>query len=153
MAQESAGLLLFRVQVERVEVFLAHPGGPFWARRDEGAWTVPKGLVEPGEDALDAAIREFEEETGIRPEGPYLALGSVRLKSGKRIHGWAWEGDADPGAVRSNEVEIEWPRRSGRYLTFPEVDRCAWYSVSEARRKMNPAQAAFLDRLADARRR
>lgn len=152
MAQESAGLLLFRTQSDRIEVFLAHPGGPFWARRDDGAWTVPKGLVEPGEEPLAAAIREFEEETGIRPKGPYLPLGSVRLKSGKRIHGWAWEGDADPAAVHSNEVEMEWPRRSGRFIMFPEVDRCAWYGVGEARRKMNPAQAAFLDRLADARR-
>ena len=142
----SAGLLLFRRR-GGVEVFLAHPGGPFWSDRDDGAWTVPKGLVEPGEDPLAAAAREFEEETGIRPTGPYLPLGSVRLKSGKVVHAWAWEGDADPDRVTSNRMSVEWPPRSGRRVSFPEVDRCAWFDPAVARVKLNPAQAEFIDRL------
>lgn len=149
-SSESAGLLLYRRTRDRLEVFLAHPGGPFWARRDAGAWTIPKGLIEPGEDPLTAAVREFEEETGIRPEGPYTPLGSVRLRSRKVIHAWAWEGDADPGQVTSNEIEVEWPRGSGRTIRFPEVDRCAWFDVDEARRRMNPAQSELLDRLTGA---
>jgi predicted NUDIX family NTP pyrophosphohydrolase len=99
-----------------LEVFLAHPGGPFWKARDLGAWTVPKGLVEKGEDPLAAAIREFEEETGVRPEGPFLPLGSIRQKAGKLVHAWAWEGEADPRQVRSNLMRTEWPRGSGRWL-------------------------------------
>ncbi|HEX5725103.1 MAG TPA: NUDIX domain-containing protein, partial [Longimicrobiaceae bacterium] len=140
-------LLLFRRAGGGVEVFLAHPGGPFWARRDEGAWTIPKGLVEEGEDPLAAACREFEEETGIRPAGPFLDLGTVRQKAGKTVRAWAWEGDADPDAVRSNEARTEWPRGSGRWLTFPEVDRCAWFDPATARLKINPAQAELVTRL------
>lgn len=143
----SAGLLLFRRGPGGVEVFLAHPGGPFWARRDTGAWTVPKGLVEEGEDALAAAIREFEEETGIVPRAPWLELGEVRQKAGKRVRAWAWEGDADPDAIVSNTSRVEWPRGSGRWITFPEVDRCAWLSPAAAREKINPAQAELIDRL------
>ena len=143
----SAGLLLFRRGPGGLEVFLAHPGGPFWADKDAGAWTVPKGLVEPGEDPLAAACREFEEETGVRPRGPYLPLGSVRQKAGKVIHAWAWEGDADPAGVTSNPTRVEWPRGSGRWLTFPEVDRCGWFAPPAAREKLNPAQAEFIDRL------
>ena len=112
-ANESAGLLLFRRGAGGLEVFLAHPGGPFWADRDDGAWTIPKGVIDPGEDALAAARREFEEETGIRPAGPFLPLGSVRQKAGKLVHAWAWEGDADPAAVTSNTMKVEWPRGSG----------------------------------------
>lgn len=144
----SAGLLLFRRKgAGRVEVFLAHPGGPFWARRDEGAWTIPKGGVEPGESPLDAARREFVEETGIEPGSEFIPLGSVRQRAGKIVHAWAWEGDADPAAIASNTTETEWPRGSGRHITYPEVDRCAWFSPEEARRRMNAAQAAFVDRL------
>jgi predicted NUDIX family NTP pyrophosphohydrolase len=143
----SAGLLLYRRVGTGLEVFLAHPGGPFWSRRDAGAWTIPKGLVEPGEDPLAAACREFEEETGIRPVGPFLPLGEVRQKAGKVVRVWAWEGDADSAAVRSNTARTEWPRGSGRWLTFPEVDRCAWYAPAEAREKINPAQAELLERL------
>jgi predicted NUDIX family NTP pyrophosphohydrolase len=145
--RESAGLLLYRRTTGGLEVFLAHPGGPFWKSRDAGAWTIPKGEVDEGEEPLAAAVREFEEETGIRPDGPFLSLGSVRQKAGKLVHAWAWEGDADADAVRSNEVRTEWPRGSGKWLVFPEVDRCAWFSPSAAREKINPAQAELIGRL------
>jgi predicted NUDIX family NTP pyrophosphohydrolase len=143
----SAGLLLYRRPRGRLELFLAHPGGPFWRGRDLGAWTIPKGLVAPGEALLDAARREFVEETGIVPHEPFLPLGSVRQKAGKVIHAWAWEGDADPAAIVSNTTSCEWPRGSGRSLTFPEVDRCAWFEPGAARAKLNPAQAELIDRL------
>ena len=143
----SAGLLLFRRSGDTLEVFLAHPGGPFWRDRDAGAWTIPKGVVEEGEDLLDAARREFEEETSVHPLGPFLPLGSVRQKAGKTIHAWAWEGDADPTAIASNTMRTEWPRGSGRWIEFPEVDRCAWFDPATAREKMNPAQAELVDRL------
>lgn len=143
----SAGLLLFRRKDDQVEVFLAHPGGPFWRQRDLGSWTIPKGVIEPGEDPLDAARREFEEETGIRPTGPFLPLGSVRQKAGKTVHAWAWEGDADPAAIQSNEMEVEWPRGSGRWRRYPEVDRCGWYDPTAARSRINSAQAELIDRL------
>jgi predicted NUDIX family NTP pyrophosphohydrolase len=143
----SAGLLLFRRSGKGLEVFLAHPGGPFWSGRDLGAWTVPKGLVEDGEDPLATAVREFEEETGIQPEEPFLPLDSVRQKVGKLVHAWAWEGEADPRRVRSNSMRAEWPRGSGRWLTFPEVDRCEWFDARSARHKINPAQAELIDRL------
>lgn len=146
-ASESAGLLLFRRRGGTLEVFLAHPGGPFWKNRDAGAWTIPKGLPYDGEEALAAARREFEEETGIVPREPFIPLGSIRQKAGKTVHAWAWAGDADPDAVASNEVRAEWPRGSGRWLTFPEVDRCAWFTSDAAREKINPAQAALIDRL------
>lgn len=143
----SAGLLLFRRSRDELEVFLAHPGGPFWRTRDLGAWTVPKGLLNQGEDPLAAAIREFEEETAIRPAGPFLPLGSVRQKAGKLVHAWTWEGEADPLWVRSNLMRAEWPRGSGRWLTFPEVDRCERFDTHDARQKINPAQAELIDRL------
>jgi len=143
----SAGLLLFRRPRGELEVFLAHPGGPFWEGRDLGAWTIPKGLVERGEDPLATAVREFEEETGIRPEGPFVPLGSVRQKAGKLVHAWAWEGEADARRVRSNTMRVELPRGSGRWLTIPEVDRCEWFDAERARKKINPAQAELIDRL------
>ena len=143
----SAGLLLFRRSRGTLEIFLAHPGGPFWKDRDTGAWTIPKGIVEDGEDLLDAARREFQEETNIHPLGPFLPLGSVRQKAGKTIHAWAWEGEADPATVVSNTMRTEWPRGSGRWIEFPEVDRCAWFNPHTAREKMNPAQAELVDRL------
>jgi predicted NUDIX family NTP pyrophosphohydrolase len=146
-ANLSAGLLLFRRRGEGLEVFLAHPGGPFWRNRDEAAWTIPKGLVGPGEDLLAAACREFEEETSIKPQGPFLPLGSIRQKAGKVIHAWAWEGDADASQAKSNITRTEWPRGSGRWITYPEVDRCEWFGTTTARQKMNPAQAEFIDRL------
>ncbi len=143
----SAGLLLYRRLNGKLEVFLAHPGGPFWARRDEGAWTIPKGGVEAGEDALDAARREFQEETGITPAGDFVPLGSIRQRAGKVVHAWAWEGDADASTITSNTTQTEWPRGSGRRITYPEVDRCAWFTPEEARRRMNAAQAEFIERL------
>jgi predicted NUDIX family NTP pyrophosphohydrolase len=149
-ASVSAGLLLYRRAGGRLEVFLAHPGGPFWQRKDTGAWTIPKGAIEPGESPLAAACREFQEETGLAPQGPFLELGSIRQKAGKVIHAWAWEGDADPAAIRSNSMETEWPRGSGRMIRFPEVDRCAWFEPAAARIRINPAQAELIDRLESA---
>jgi predicted NUDIX family NTP pyrophosphohydrolase len=143
----SAGLLLFRRPARGLELFLAHPGGPFWRGRDLGAWTIPKGLVAPGEELLDAARREFAEETGITPREPFMPLGSVRQKAGKVIHAWAWEGDADPATIVSNTTKYEWPRGSGRWVDFPEVGRCAWFSPDAARSRLNPAQAELIDRL------
>jgi predicted NUDIX family NTP pyrophosphohydrolase len=142
----SAGLLLFRRR-RALELFLAHPGGPFWRGRDAGAWTIPKGLLDPGEEPLAAARREFFEETGVTPAGPFLPLGSVKQRAGKVVHAWAWEGDADPARVTSNTARAEWPRGSGRWISYPEVDRCEWFDPATARAKMNPAQAAFIDRL------
>ncbi|HEY0037605.1 MAG TPA: NUDIX domain-containing protein [Longimicrobium sp.] len=147
-ANESAGMLLFRRAGDGLEVFLAHPGGPFWKGKDAGAWTLPKGEVNEGEAPLEAARREFQEETGIVPVEPYLPLGAIRQKAGKTVHAWAWEGDADAEAVTSNEIRTEWPRGSGRWLTFPEVDRCAWFTLDAAREKVNPAQAELIGRLA-----
>lgn len=143
----SAGLLLYRLGPSGLELFLAHPGGPFWKGRDAGAWTIPKGVPEAGEDLLAAACREFEEETGVRPVGPFIPLGAVRQKAGKIVHAWAWEGQADPAVITSNTMRTEWPRGSGRWLTFPEVDRCAWFHPAAAREKINPAQGALIDRL------
>jgi predicted NUDIX family NTP pyrophosphohydrolase len=145
--KESAGMLLFRRGRSGLEVFLAHPGGPFWKNKDTGAWTIPKGEVNEGEEPLAAARREFQEETGIVPAEPYLPLGAIRQKAGKTVHAWAWEGDADPEAVTSNEIRTEWPRGSGRWLAFPEVDRCAWFTPDAAREKINPAQAELIGRL------
>ena len=146
-ASVSAGLLLFRRPAASLEVFLAHPGGPFWANRDDGAWTIPKGVVADGEALIDAAKREFEEETGIVPRPPFFPLGSIRQKAGKTVHAWAWEGDADPSKISSNSSRTEWPRGSGKWLVYPEVDRCGWFDPSTARAKLNPAQAELLDRL------
>ena len=143
----SAGLLLFRQRDGLLELFLAHPGGPFWKDRDLGAWTIPKGGIANGEDLLAAACREFEEETGVPPRGPFIPLGSVRQKAGKVVHAWAWEGDADADRVTSNVMRSEWPRGSGQWLTFPEVDRCAWFDPAMARTKLNPAQAELVGRL------
>ena len=147
ISSPSAGLLLFRRPTLGLEIFLAHPGGPFWKARDVGAWTLPKGVAEAGEELLSTAQREFQEETGIRPQGPFISLGAVRQKAGKIVHAWAWEGEADPTQVTSNTMKTEWPRGSGRWLTFPEVDRCAWFSPAQAREKINSAQVEFIDRL------
>src|SRR4051812_27302950 len=114
----SAGLLLFKRTAGGLRLFLAHPGGPFWRKHDDHAWTIPKGLVEPGEEPFNAAQREFHEETGITPTGPFIPLGAVRQRSGKTVHAWAWEGDADPSAITSNEGRTEWPRGSGRWITY-----------------------------------
>jgi predicted NUDIX family NTP pyrophosphohydrolase len=145
--RESAGLLLFRRR-EWLEVLLGHPGGPFWAGRDAGAWTIPKGGVHAGEDPLDTARREFAEETGLAPAGPFTPLGHVTQRGGKIVHAWAVEGDCDPGACVSNTVRTEWPPRSGRFITIPELDRVAFFVLADAKTAINPAQVAFLDRLA-----
>jgi predicted NUDIX family NTP pyrophosphohydrolase len=147
VASRSAGILLYRLPGP--EVLLVHMGGPYWARRDAGAWSIPKGEYAPeGEDALACALREFEEETGsaLAP-GELVALGEVRQKGGKAVAAWAAEGDLDAGAIRSNTFELEWPPCSGRRQEFPEVDRAEWFGLEEARGKLILAQAAFLDRL------
>jgi predicted NUDIX family NTP pyrophosphohydrolase len=147
-AKRSAGILLYRLSGGVPEVLLVHPGGPFWARRDAGAWSVPKGEYEDGDDPLASALREFEEETGAALEsGELLELGDVKQKSGKVVRAWAAEGDLDPDAVHSNTFTMEWPPRSGRTAEFPEIDRAGWFGIDDAREKLNPAQAEFLDRL------
>jgi predicted NUDIX family NTP pyrophosphohydrolase len=148
MPKLSVGLLMYRVREGRLEVFLVHPGGPLWAKKDEGAWSIPKGLVEEGEDPLKAAIREFEEETGIevRTED-FIPLTPVRLKSGKVVQAWAFEGDCNPDNIRSNTFRMEWPPRSGRYQEFPEIDRAGWFKVNTAKKKINPGQVGLLEEL------
>jgi predicted NUDIX family NTP pyrophosphohydrolase len=145
----SAGILLYRRGAAGLEVLLVHPGGPFWASKDHGAWSIPKGEHGDDEDAQACALREFEEELGSPPAAGTLDdLGSVRQRAGKFVQAWALEGDLDAGAVRSNTFTMEWPPRSGRMQEFPEIDRAAWFEIHEAQVRINPAQAAFLDRLA-----
>jgi predicted NUDIX family NTP pyrophosphohydrolase len=144
-------LLLFRGTGEDLQVLLVHPGGPFWSNRDLGAWSIPKGECEEGEDPRSAAWREFGEELGSpAPEGDALELGEVRQKAGKTVVAWAIAGDLDPETMTSNTFTMEWPPRSGRSQAFPEVDRAGWFSLAEARERINPAQAALLDRLREA---
>ena len=150
MPRTSAGLLLYRRTPGGIEVFLVHPGGPFWAKKDAGAWSIPKGEYVAGEDPLDAARREFQEETGIIPEGELVELGAVRQPGGKAVTAWAFEGDCDPAGLRCNTFEMEWPPRSGRRQQYPELDRAAWFTLGEARRKLNAAQAKWIDRLQEA---
>jgi predicted NUDIX family NTP pyrophosphohydrolase len=146
----SAGILLYRIRGGEPEALLVHPGGPFWARKDAGAWSIPKGEHTEDEDAQACALREFEEETGTALTPAALAdLGTVRLKSGKLVTAWAVEGDLDADAITSNTFELEWPPRSGRMQEFPEVDRAGWFGLEAASEKLNPAQGAFLDRLRD----
>lgn len=147
MSRKSAGLLLFRESPCGLEVLLAHPGGPFWAKKDEGAWSIPKGEIGEGEDPLSAARREFEEETGIPAGGDAIPLGSLRQPGGKIVHAWAVEGDFDPALLRSNTFSLEWPPKSGRRREFPEIDRAQWFPVGAARQKITKGQAGFLDRL------
>ncbi len=138
---------MFRRRESGPEVLLVHPGGPFWAKKDLGAWTIPKGELEDGEDELATARREFEEETGIRPAGPFHALGHVKQKSGKVVHAWAFEGDCAPETLRSNTFKVEWPARSGQWREFAEVDRADWFTLEAARQRINPAQVPLLDAL------
>ena len=144
--KNSAGLLLYRRRDE-LEVFLVHPGGPFWAKKDLGAWSLPKGELEEGEDPLATAIREFTEETSFPIDGDFLRLTPLRQPSGKTIHAWAVEGDCDPAQLRSNLFSTEWPPKSGQQREFPEVDRAAWFTIAEARERIIAGQAPFLDEL------
>ena len=138
---------MFRRVKDGVEVLLAHPGGPFWQDREEGAWTIPKGGIHEGEPPLDTALREFQEETGFQSAGPFLPLGHITQRSGKIVHAWAFEGDCDPAALVSMETTVEWPVRSGQRIVVPEVDRVAFFSIDDARVAVNPAQAELFDRL------
>ena len=147
MAKTSAGLILYRMQSGKLEVLLVHPGGPFWSKKDEGAWFVPKGELNVGEEPLAGAKREFEEETGLKPEGEFLALGSVKQKSGKTIVAWALEGDCDPSSIKSNTFTIEWPPKSGRHQEFPEIDRAGFFTVPQAKAKMHPVEYPLVLRL------
>lgn len=148
MAKRSAGLLVYRRGREGIELFLVHPGGPFWAKKDEGAWSVPKGLCEPDEDALAAAKREFREETGFSVDGRFMSLGAFKQPSGKVVEVWAIEQhDLNPAAMRSNTFAMEWPPRSGRMAKFPEVDRAAWMPSREALRKVTKGQRPIIEAL------
>jgi predicted NUDIX family NTP pyrophosphohydrolase len=149
MPKRSAGLLMYRLSTEEPEVFLVHPGGPIWAKKDKGAWTIPKGEYEPDENPLDAARREFEEETGFQTRGKYIDLGSIKQKSGKIVSAWAIEGNCDPNQLTSNTCEIEWPPHSGRRLEIPEVDRGRWFSISEAHGYIREEQRELLRRLSE----
>jgi len=149
MAKQSAGILLYRNAPTGIAVLLVHPGGPFWAKKDLGAWSIPKGEYAPGEDPLSVAVREFEEETGIMLAGEFRPLGEVRQAGGKRVLAWALEGDLDPAAIRSNTFEIEWPPKSGRKRSFPEIDRAEWFSPDAAREKILASQREFIDRLVE----
>lgn len=143
----SAGILLYRQVSKELQVFLVHPGGPFWKHKDEGAWSIPKGETEGEADLLAVARKEFQEETGTTIDGDFTALQPVKLKSGKVIHAFTIEGDIDADTIRSNTFSLEWPPRSGKTIQVPEVDKAGWFTVAEARKKMNPAQAAMLDEL------
>jgi predicted NUDIX family NTP pyrophosphohydrolase len=147
MPKKSAGLLMFRQGNEGLEVLLVHPGGPFWAKKDDGAWSIPKGEFEDAEDPLAAARREFEEETGARPEGEFIELQPLKQAGGKTVFAWAIRADFDPGQLLSNTFSMEWPPRSGRLREFPEVDRAVWFGMQQARRKILKSQAGFLEQL------
>jgi len=147
MAKTSAALLMYRQRNGQLEVLLVHLGGPFWKRKDEGAWFVPKGEINPGENELDAARREFQEETGLAPGEELLSLGSVKQKGGKTVTAWAFAGDCDPASVKSNTFEMEWPPKSGRKMQFPEIDRADFFTAEAARRKMHRAEFEFVVRL------
>lgn len=149
MAKESAGILLYRQLNGSTEVFLAHPGGPFWKNKNAGAWTIPKGERNAGEEYLAAAIREFAEETGTSLAGNFRTLPAIKQAGGKWVYAFAFEGQLDPATLVSNEFEMEWPPRSGRRARFPEVDRGAWFTLAEARRRINKGQAALLDALGE----
>jgi predicted NUDIX family NTP pyrophosphohydrolase len=143
----SAGILLYRRRAEELEVLLVHPGGPFWRNKDAGAWMIPKGLAEPGEEPAAAAIREFEEELGTRPAGTPQPLGRIRQKGGKWVEAFALEGDLDVDTIVSNEFQMEWPPRSGQFPSFPEVDRAAWFTLAQARDMILPSQAPLLEQI------
>ena len=143
--RKSAGILLYRLNKNTLELFLVHPGGPFWKGKDAGAWTIPKGEFPDDEEPLAAAIREFEEETGTAIKGKFSELKPVKQKAGKMVYCWAVEGDIDAGNIKSNTYQQEWPYKSGKWQSFPEVDKAAWFSVDEAKEKINSAQVSFID--------
>lgn len=145
MPRVSAGLLMYRIQDGKLQVLLAHPGGPFFQNKDDGAWTIPKGEIEAGEDLLEAAKREFEEETGIKPSGPFIELTPIKQKGGKIVHAWAFQGDCDPSAVASNTFTMEWPPKSGRQMEFPEMDRAEFFDVATAGQKIKAAQMPLVN--------
>ncbi|MCD6238532.1 MAG: NUDIX domain-containing protein [Thermotogae bacterium] len=147
MAKKSAGILLYRLKNGTLEIFLVHPGGPFWAKRDLGAWSIPKGEIARDEDPLDTAKREFREELGVDFAGELIPLTPIKQKSGKVVYAWASEGDIDPDKIKSNTFEMEWPLRSGKKREFPEIDRGGWFNILDAKRKINPAQSALIDEL------
>ena len=147
MSVQSAGILLFRFKRKKLEILLAHPGGPFFENKDEGVWSIPKGLCEDNESLLDTARREFEEETGFAVDGDFIGLGKLRLKSGKIVHTWALEYDIDATRIVSNSFAMEWPKHSGEIREFPEMDKAAWFDLVEARLKIAKGQAGFIDRL------
>lgn len=147
MSQKSAGILLYRIQNSRIEVFLVHPGGPYWSKKDDGAWSIPKGEFDENEEPLAAAKREFQEETGIQLSGEFIQLNPVKQKGGKMVYAWAVKGDIDPAKVKSNSFEIEWPPRSGKMKSFPEIDKAAWFPLSEAQKKIIEAQSALIKEL------
>ena len=145
--KESAGLLMYRLRDSTLEVFLVHPGGPYWAKKDLGAWSMPKGEFAEEEDRLDAAKREFQEETGFLPKGNFIALTPIKQPGGKLVHAWAFKGDCDAKAIVSNTFSIEWPPRSGKHQEFPEVDRAGWFTIEAAKEKILKGQASFLEEL------
>lgn len=147
MKKKSAGILLYKFQEKTVQVFLVHPGGPFWKNKDEGAWSIPKGEFEENEDPLYAAKREFKEETGAEIDGKFVQLTPIKQKSGKVVQAWAVHGDIDASDIRSNHFEIEWPPKSGKMSSFPEVDRAGWFDLEEARVKINSAQVELVNEL------
>ena len=147
MPRLSAGLLMYRIQGDSLQVLLAHPGGPYFAKKDNGAWSIPKGEPDADEDLLLTAKREFEEETGIKPMGPLIALKPIQQKGGKIVHAWAFEGDCDPKTIRSNTFTMEWPPKSGRQVEFSEMDRAEWFDVDTARKKIHAGQEALIEQL------
>ena len=147
MPRISAGLLMYRIHDGTLQMLLAHPGGPFFKNKDDGAWTIPKGEIEPGEELLEAAKREFEEETGVTPTGPFIALTPIKQKGGKIVHAWAFEGDCDPSAAVSNTFTTEWPPKSGQQMEFPEIDRADFFDVAAAKRKIKAGQEALIEEL------
>jgi predicted NUDIX family NTP pyrophosphohydrolase len=147
MPKISAGLLLYRIRDGRLEFLLVHPGGPFWKNKDAGAWTIPKGEITDNEEALAAAIREFQEELGFKPSEPFIELTPIKQKAGKMVHAWAFEGDCDPTQIKSNTFSMEWPPKSGKQAEFPEVDRAEFFDFESAKAKINPAQVPFLEEL------
>jgi len=147
VAKPSAGLVMYRRRTRHIDVLLLHPGGPYWVRKDEGAWTIPKGEIEANEEPLEAARREFEEETGLDPHGEYVPLKQVRMKNGKIVHAWAFEGDWDPSNMESTTFTLEWPPRSGRIQEYPEADSAEWFALAQAKTKIQSGQLSFLKEL------